>query len=195
MEDPSLRAALLTLIEDPDSGLIVIVDSDPDGALHISSCDVLRDPISWTQSVSDIATRVSVTWKSQGVDDDGNPTTEDVTERIIDAPLELRHGTRAVSISTELQSADDAQDVASRVLARTSSNAWRAEGLTLDDEDIAPTDELITLLLTLLDGTSRIGSAIILTDLPDWAPAGESVGVYFRRSGSVQAFVGGTLGA
>ena len=112
MEDPSQREALLLLIENTD-GTIIIVEADPDTGFVVSACDSQRDPISWTQSVSDIATRVAVTWKQQGVDDEGKPTTKDVKEQVVNAPLELQHGTRSVSVSTELQSSADALSVAS----------------------------------------------------------------------------------
>jgi hypothetical protein len=188
LEDPALRLSLLLLIED-ETGTIVIVEGNPEESLRLSACDILRDPISWTQSVSDVATRVSVTWKAQGVDDQGLPTTTEVTEHLIDAALEAEHGTRAVSVSTELQSATDANAVAQRVLKRTSSDAWRASGLTLDDDDIAGNDQGRSLLLDLLDGTSRIGAPIVITDLPSWAPAGSESGVYLE--GGTYTYVGG----
>jgi len=168
--------------------LIVIVQSDPDEGVNVSACDVLRDPVTWIQSVADIATRAYVSWKQQGVDEEGLPTTTDITEVEIDAPLEQRHGTRTVSISTELQSQADAQDVASRVLARTSSDAWRAGGVTIDDDDLMPGDDT-EMLLFLLDGTSRIGSPVVLTDMPEWAPGGTRTGTYLE--GGTYSFTGG----
>ena len=71
-------------------------------------------------------TRVAVGWLVQGVDDDGLPTTTEATEQVIDAPLEVEYGTRRVQVSTQLQDADDARDVADRILARTSVTDWRA---------------------------------------------------------------------
>lgn len=167
---------------------IVIEEVDPNSGATISACDILRDPVTWIQSVADVATRSSVTWKLQGVDEEGNPTTTDVTEYVIDEPLEERHGTRSVSVSTELQSQADARSVAGRVLARTSSDAWRAGGLTIDDEDLTPGEDT-ELLLYLLDGTSRIGLPIVLTDLPVWTPGGTRTGTYLE--GGTYSFVGG----
>jgi hypothetical protein len=167
---------------------IIIVETDPDAGVNITACDVLRDPVTWIQSVADLATRVYVSWKQQGVDDEGLPTTTDVTEVEIDASLEQQHGTRSVSVSTELQSAADAQNVAQRVLTRTSSDAWRAGGLTIDDEDLTPGDDT-EMLLFLLDGTSRIGLPIVFTDLPSWSPGGTRTGTYLE--GGTYAFTGG----
>ena len=168
---------------------ITIVETDPETGFDISACDLLRDPVSWVQSVADIATRVNVTWKLQGVDDEGLNTTTDVTERVIDAALEQQYGTRGVSVSTELQSATDAEDVAQRVLTRTSADSWRANGLTLDDEDLNATEEDVSLMLGLLDGTSRIGAPMVIGELPSWAPAGATAGVYLE--GGTYRYVGG----
>jgi hypothetical protein len=187
LEDPAERAALIHFVD--DDGVISIEESDPTAAFKVSACDVLRDPVDWAQSVADLATRVNVTWKQQGVDDEGKNTTTDVTEHVIDPALELTHGTRAVSVSTELQSAADASNVAAQVMARTSSDAWRASGFTIDDDDLNTAAEDIALMLDLLDGTSRVGAPIIVNELPTWAPAGESTGVYLE--GATYRFVGG----
>jgi hypothetical protein len=187
LEDPAQRASLLKLAL--VGGVIVVVQGDPDVGFDLSSCVVLRDPVTWVQDVSDIITRVSVEWLVQGVDDDGLPTTEEATELVVDTAREARHGTRGASISTQLQSAVDAQDVAQRVMARSTPTSWRAEGLTIDDDDVDPTLDGIALVLALLDGTRRIGAAIVLGDLPSWTPSGASVGVYLE--GGTYTFVDG----
>ena len=168
---------------------IVIEPVNPDEGFDLSACLIERDPVTWVQDVSDVVTRVAVTWKLQGVDDEGNPTTEDVTERIVDSGLESRHGTRAVSLSSQLQDATDALHVAEQILARTSSDAWRAEGLTVDDDDVYPTPVGVALMLDLLDGTSRIGAPIVIGDMPEWAPSGTDASVYLE--GGTYRFVGG----
>lgn len=187
LEDPALRASLLQLAL--VDGRIVVVQSDPDIGFDLSACVILRDPVTWVQDVSDVLTRVSVGWLVQGVDDEGKPTTTDATELVVDPALEVVHGTRGASISTQLQAALDAQDVAQRVLSRSSPDGWRADGLAVDDNDVDGTAEGIALLLDLLDGTSRIGAAIVLGDLPSWTPAGSDVGVYLE--GGTYRFVGG----
>lgn len=168
---------------------IVVVQGDPDVGYDLSACVILRNPVTWVQDVSDVMTRVSVGWLVQGVDGDGLPTTTAATELVVDAALEAQYGTRGASISTQLQAATDAQDVAQRVLARSSPSGWRADGLTIDDDDVEGTPEGIALLLDLLDGTSRIGAPIVLGELPNWTPAGTDVGVYLE--GGTYRYVGG----
>lgn len=168
---------------------IVIVQSDPDTGFNLSACVVLRDPVTWVQDVSDVVTRVAVGWKVQGTDDEGNPTTSDATEQVVDADMEVLYGTRRVQVSTELQSATDAANVASRVLARTSDTDWRAEGITIDDDDVETGNAGTTLVLDMLDGTSRIGAPVVLGDLPVWTPAGSVAGVYLE--GGTYRFIGG----
>jgi len=187
LEDPSLRASLLKLHE--DAGTIVIVQADPSSGIDLSACVVLRDPVTWLQSVSDVVTRVAVGWKVQGVDDTGLPMITDATVQQVDGPLEVLYGTRRVSVSTELQAAEDATEVAARILARTSPADWRAEGLTIDDEDVLPDEAGVAMMLNLLDGTSRIGAPVVLNDLPGWSPGGTVAGVYLE--GGTYRFVGG----
>jgi hypothetical protein len=168
---------------------IEIAPKDPDTGFNLSACQVLRDPVTWHQSVADLVTRVAVGWLVQGVDDDGLPTTTDSTVQVVDAGLEALYGTRRVQVSTQLQAADDATDVADRILARTSATDWRADGVTLDDDEIPAGPEGVALLLDLLDGTSRIGAPVVLGEMPSWTPAGASAGVYLE--GGTYRFVGG----
>lgn len=168
---------------------IVIIGSDPTTGFDLSACVILRDPVTWVQDVSDVITRTSVSWKVQGVDEEGNPTTTEATERAIDATLETRYGTRNASVSTQLQAAADAQEVASKVLARATPSGWRATGIAIDDDDVTGNAEGVGLVLDLLDGTSRIGAPITIGDLPEWSPAGASAGVYLE--GGSYSFIGG----
>lgn len=186
VEDPDLRSPLAHL--EMVDGVIVIVEGGATGtALEISACDVLRDPVQWTQTVADVTTRVSVTWLEQGLDDNGQPSTTDRTVTTVDADLEAQYGQRGLSVQTLLQSAADADDVADRVLARTSAYGWRAEGIYLDDDTLeTPDARAAVTLLELLDGTRRNGRSIRLTDLPDWSPVGHDVGVYLE--GGTYAF-------
>lgn len=188
LEDPALRAALLTLQLD-GSNVIVIVRTNPDAGYDLTACVILREPLSWVQDVSDVATRASVTWKVQGLDNEGNPTTSDATESVVDPALESQYGTRNVSVSTELQAATDAQAVAQRIMARATPEGWRATGLAIDDEDVTGGPEGAALMLGLLDGTSRIGAPIVIGDLPAWSPAGGTTGVYLE--GGAYQYVGG----
>lgn len=160
--------------------VIEVVQSDPDAGLDLSACMILREPVSWVQDVSDVVTRVAASWLVQGVDDEGLPTTTDSTVHVVDTALEEQVGTRSVSVSTQLQSETDAQDVAQRILARTSPEGWRADGLTIDDEDVDNSIEGISTMLFLLDGTSRIGTPLVVGDLPPWSPTGAEAGVYLE---------------
>lgn len=180
VEDPTNRASqyLLELVDD-----VVRIVPNPGqlGALEVSACDLLRDDVAWEQDTQDVITRAAVTWQEQGVDDDGVPTTTERTETLIDAELEAQYGVRRVSLSTQLQSAADAQAIAVKLLARTSVSDWRASGLVVEDASLDDADQDDTdRLLTLLDGTSRNGLAVSLVDLPMWSPAGDVVPVYLE---------------
>lgn len=169
---------------------IEIGQGDPNTGHDLSACMILRDPITWVQDVSDVVTRVAVGWNVQGVDTDGLTTTTEATEQLVDVALEVQHGTRRVQVSTDLQSAADAADVAQRILSRsTPVDGWRAEGLTIDDDDVLASSDGVALVLDLLDGTSRIGAPLVLGDLPFWSPAGADAGVYLE--GGTYRFVGG----
>jgi hypothetical protein len=190
LEDTAARVALRTLTL--TGGTIKVVVGTTPGAVNLSACALLRDPVSWEQSAADVLTRASVTWKEQGTDTDtGKPTATDRTTTVIDTTLEPTYGTRAASISTELTAGPDATEVAARVLARASTAAWRATGVTLDDAwttDTVPAD--VGTLLDLLDGTRRIGAPILLAGLPgEWTPINGTVPVYLE--GGTYAFSDG----
>jgi hypothetical protein len=181
MEDTSERAAMFTL--ELENGVVVIVPGTAtDAALEVSACDVLRDPVKWRQDVADVSTRVAVTWLEQTLDDDGNPDPTERTVTVIDAGLEAAHGQRRIAVSTLLQSQADAIDVAGHILGRTNITDWRADGITIDDDDsLTLVDvETVRMLLALLDGTRRIGMPIRLVDLPAWSPSGPVLPVYLE---------------
>jgi hypothetical protein len=166
VEDASTRAPLFTLLEGTD-GIVRIVTA---GGRVLSACEVLREPVSWVQSVSDVSTRAVVSWQEQTLDDEGQPAPTERTVTVVDVDAEVELGTRRISLSTLLQSSGDAAAVADRLLARTSSSDWRARSFTVDDVLLAGTEANKGLLLDLLDGTSRIGLPIRVVDLPAWAP-------------------------
>jgi hypothetical protein len=172
LEDPANRAALLNLAL--VGGVITVVQGDPSTGFDLSACLIRRDPVRWVQDVADLVTRVAVGWKVQGLDPAGLPITTDATEQVVD---------------TDLTTAADAADVASRVLARTAPEAWRADGLVIDDDYVTPDPDGVALVLDLLDGTSRIGAPIVLGDLPYWSPAGADAAVYLE--GGAYRFTGG----
>jgi hypothetical protein len=191
VEDPDTRPPEYVLAVDPDTGLVEITDASVvAGGVQISACDVLRDPVSWIQNVADVATRVAVTWLEQGVDDAGLPTTTDRTYLTVDAALEVDYGQRGMSVSTMLSAQSDAADVANRVLARSSLTGWRIDGLVVDDVELDLTGPpAVSLVLKLLDGTTRNGLPIALVDLPAWSPVGTATACYLE--GGKYAFVDG----
>jgi hypothetical protein len=190
VEDPANRAALFTLAM-VDGVVVIIPRGSAAAVLDISACDVLRDPVRWEQSVSDVSTRVAVQWLEQAVDDEGKPTTNEHTETLVDAELEVDHGKRRISVSTLLTTSADAADVATRILARTGSTGWRVSGFQIvDDASLEVVDdEAVRMMMRLLDGTSRIGLPIRLVDMPTWSPVAPTVGVYLE--GGEYLFAGG----
>lgn len=193
IEDPGTRAALNVLVQQPD-GTVVIAQGTIPNALEISACDVLRAPVQWEQAVADVSTRARVTWLEQLPPDpnSGQISTTEHSVQIIDADLESSFGTRAVSVSTILQSATDANAVAARVLGRTHLTDWRASGLTIDDDLSldSPDADAASMMLDLLDGAGRNGKGLNLTDLPPWAPNAPTVGVFLE--GGDYTFEAGT---
>ena len=181
LEDPNTRPSLY-LLEEGSDGIVRIVPAPAlDAAVQLSACDVLREDVTWTQDVSDVITRAAVGWQEQGVDDEGEVETTDRTVTVIDTALEVTYGSRRLSLTTQLQDEDDARTVARRLLDRTSDTDWRAAGLAIDDAELDAGPDDVERLLTLLDGTSRNGRSIQLTDLPPWAPApGGTVGVHLE---------------
>ena len=138
-----------------------------------------RTRFRWQQDVGDVVTRAAIGWLEQVPPNADNPSTStlDHTHTTIDAARVLLYGKRRYGVSTQLVADADAANVAQRILNRTQLG-WRASGLTVDDslsEEMSP-----TVLLDLLDGTSRNGLLLKLTDLPTWSPVGEEVGVYLE---------------
>ena len=173
VEDPSGRASLYRL--EMVDGLVVVVQVGEGGTV-LSACDVLRDPVEFTQDVSDITTRAAVSWLEQITDDQGLPGTAEHTVTVIDADLEATYGTRRISLTTQLTTSADAVDVANRLMARLTDGGWRGAGLVVDDGRL----DQAAQTLTLLDGTSRIGLPVRVTDLPPWSPAGSVLPVYLE---------------
>lgn len=154
------------------NGIVVIgpITSVP-GSLSLDACSLSRDPVRWIQDVADVSTRVAVTWREQTLDDKGQPAPTDRVETTTDATLEGRVGTRRIAVSTQLAATGPAQSLAANILGRTSTPGWRLSGLTWDAQDDAPLSSAeLTNMMTLLDGTTRNGAPIVVTDLPGWSP-------------------------
>jgi hypothetical protein len=191
LEDPALRLALYELGLVGGIIRIVPVDftDDPDAPPSISACDIIRDPVTFYQDVSDIATRVSVTWQEQTVDEDLNPTTVAHRVEAVNEGREVDAGTRAVNLDSLVVTAPQAQAVADQLIARLGAS-WRISGLTVADADMSvPDATAATSLIILLNGVTRGGQPLLLTDLPAWSPTGPTAPIYLE--GGTYSFVRG----
>jgi hypothetical protein len=172
LADPRVQSALYVLYVGDDGLVHVGPTTAANNAIELDACDVLLDPVVWKQAVSDVVTRVAVTWQEQTVDEEGEPAA--ATERtytLIDAALEARLGTRRAAVSTVLVSEADAIGIGQLILGRLHLASWRVGGLTWRTDDGMDPDQA-SRALDLLDGTRRLGAAILLTDLPPWSPNG-----------------------
>lgn len=175
--DPVRRLAL-------SAGQIVVVGSTAGDVTILSACDLIRDPVRWRQDSGDVVTVAAVSWQEQTVDDKGQPKPTTRTETVTSAAGVARFGTRRLSVTTDLVAAVDAATMAGRLLALADDVAWRMDGLTLDTGRTL--DQLDTVddatraraLFALLDGTSRLGRAVTLVDMPAYAPRGAESSAY-----------------
>jgi hypothetical protein len=150
----------------------------------ISACDLLEEPVSWTQDSADVVTVVQVGWAEQGVDDEGMLAVTDRTVTVTDTAALSMFGTRNLSIATELIRESDATDLAELVLRQARAVGWRLNGLVWDTAVTAEHIDSLsdgtrqTALMSLLDGTIRMGLGVTLVDMPAYAPRGAVSGVY-----------------
>ena len=185
LEDPAHRVPLFEFDYNGNIVVVPIEFADPDTAPPaISACDVLRDPVAYVISVADIATRIDLTWLGQPVDPNApDAATTEEHFRIVATPRERQYGTRAVSVQTLLTTSADASRVADQLLGRLNAT-WRIEGLVYSDADVTvPDANAARTILTLLNGVTRGGQAILLTDLNPASPVGESAPVYLEGGG------------
>lgn len=183
LENPALRASVQEFSE--TGGLIIITQSSRSDISVISACDLIEDGVTWRQDTADVITVVAVTWLEQGTDDEGQPTTTERTVTITDSEALATYGTRRLSVSTELINSADASSLANRILAQARAVAWRLDGLQVDTGvtkawEVPSVDDATRQigLLNLLDGTSRMGAALTLVDMPPYAPRGAISSVY-----------------
>jgi hypothetical protein len=188
IEDPPSRTALSTFAL--SGGQIVIMVSGRD-VTNVSACDLLEDGAAWRQDSADVITVVAVTWLEQGVDDSGQPETTERTVTVTDSAAVATFGTRRLSVSTELISQADAQAMANRLIAQARAVKWRIDGITLDTATVPETNGSISDqeremgLLNMLDGTIRMGLALLLVDMPAYAPLG-GVSAYYVEGGTYE---------
>jgi len=163
------------------NGIVTIVNNTerPAGRTVLDACQIPAESLTWIRDVSDVITRVDATWNEQTVDDDGLPSPTDRGIRVLDAELEAAFGVRRLGLSTPLVTAADATDAAERVLFRTRNPQGRIDGLTWDLGMFPPAAGVdMADALDLLDGTIRIGRAMIVDGADLW-PAGDgTIGLY-----------------
>jgi hypothetical protein len=167
--------------KNPTTGVVEIVPAAPTTTgVRLSACDVLLDPVRWSQSTADVATRVAARWF------DPAPDPTDPTERTAnaaDTELEKVLGARRVSVSTQLAQSTAALSLADQLLARLSRRGWTITGIVWElAGDVGPDDAATAL--TLMDATTRISAPITLTDLPDWSPIPDDRAALYLEGGT-----------
>lgn len=188
LEYAPARAPLFRLSRDPGSELLVVTPVDGSRVLQVSACDLLAAPARFVQDVSDVVTVVAVRWLEQTLDDDGFPAPTERSVIVTDPALVAELGTRRLSLGTILASSAAASTVAEGILARTATTDYRASGLLLAAADLDYDDQ--QLVTRLLDGTARTALPMLLVDLPEWAPADDSVPLYLE--GGTYSYVAGS---
>jgi hypothetical protein len=182
IEDPRERAAVRQFIY--NDGIITIEAVGRGGTSTISACDVLMDPVSWLQDVSDVVTTVNVGWLEQTVNDKGEQAPTDRYFTSDDTDAQAVYGIVRYSVSTELTNIQDAGVLAAGILAQSRFTGWRMDGLALDTaampDELESVDDATraTAFFNLLDGTTRMGAPITLADLPIYAPRGGTDSMY-----------------
>lgn len=194
LESLSDRAALYTLNRGTDLVVRIAPKSlDSVGGVILDACDVLLEPVRWRHDIEDMATQVSVTWREQTLDDKGQPAPTDRTITSTNTVLEQTIGRHRVAVSTQLSRLSSAGLVADAVLGRTGNQQWRVGGLTwrADTTDQLDADAL-TRMMQLLDGTTRNGLPLMLTNLPAWSPVpGDEAVPLFLEGGTYSSQDGG----
>lgn len=178
IEDVAERGAVQVL--EMIGGFVTIVTSSerPSGRTTIDGCHIDTAELTWIRDVSDVITRVDATWKEQTVDGDGLPKPTDRSIRVSDPELEAAYGVRRLGLTTPLITDTDARAVAERVMFRTTTPQGRVDGLTWDLGRFPPADGPdMGAALDLIDGTVRIGRALIVENADLW-PDGGPIGLY-----------------
>lgn len=175
MEDPATRQSLAVFADNGSGTIIITGNTRPANGVVISACDVIEDGVAFTQDVTDVLTRIDLTWQEQTLDGDGLPAPTERHIVIDDANAQASWGIRRLGYSTQLTTAADGQAIAQRVLDRSRALGWKASGIVWDTRLPVDgwSDSLRTGLMHLLDGTRRIGCALVITDLPAWSPTTE----------------------
>lgn len=170
LEDMNSRPAMLVLVKQGSVIVIAPPTVAPRGAVTVDACSVLLDPVQWEQTTADIATRTVVSYQDQT--DPVNPKAMTVSS--VDAVAEQTYGRLRLQLDTELTAKTDAQYISDALLARVTASSmtlWRVAGLTWRaelDEPLTPAQ--LSAVMQILDGATRLGLPILLTNLPSWSP-------------------------
>jgi hypothetical protein len=170
IEDVDNRAPMLRLKSTGAGGTVVIVPVDSQtavnsGGITLDACEVLLEPVQWTQTTEDDSTRVALTWS----DPSTTPATSR-TETAINATAETATGRRRVAITTELNALVDAQRVAQAALGRLTTPGWRVDGITWTMLLAPITPDTLQRVMKVLDGVTRLGLPVLIVGLPSWSP-------------------------
>jgi hypothetical protein len=186
-EDPDDRAAVRQLVM--DNGVIIIVEGGGATSSTMSACDILQEPVKWSQTSGDVVTVVAVQWLEQTLNDEGIPAPTERQLVVNDTAAQATYGTIRYSVSTELTGVVDAGALAGNILARSRYTGWKVDGLTMDTATLPATVASVddrtraSAFFNLLDGTARMGASVTITDMPDYAPRG-AVNSVFVEGGS-----------
>ena len=181
-----LVGAFVTIVVDTESGR-------PPGQTVIDGCQIPTEPLTWIRDVTDVLTRIDVTWLEQTTSE-GLPAPTERRIRVLDSAAELEYGVRRMGLSTQLTSSADAIDVGNRILGRTRSPQGRVDGLTWDLGRYPPTaGEPMGAALDLLDGTTRLGRGLVVENADLW-PGGDTIGLYLDGGRYTFDAAGWTLG-
>jgi len=187
LESPNLRAPLRRLAY--VAPWVVIVDvSTAAGAFQLDPCVPDLAPIEWRQTMSDLVTGVSVTYYTADPTDSTRDvgTTITVVEPGAESPSRP-WGVRRMTIDSDLTSAADATDAATRILARLSTPSWRLNNITVDPATAVVSDADMLKLITL---RSRHGLPVTISPLPSWSPPSADLFSGYLEGGEISSIQG-----
>lgn len=168
IEDVNTRPAALTLSDAGGLVHVVVSATATANAMPITACDIDLEPVQFILDMTDTLSMIAVQWMDQTVNTEGKLAPTQRTVEVTSPETMAAIGARRMSVSTQLTQQTDATAQANQWLARSSTLAWRVEGLrwTTSDDRLGPDD--IATAMNLLDGIKRNGLPIALTDLPPW---------------------------
>lgn len=171
-EDLDKRQALYAL-KIPPTGSITI-DPAAQNAVIVPA-NSITDKVTIKRDTTDLATLIDIRWKETTYNDKGELETHDHSETTRDAARLAEYGHRSLSISTDLDSAQQARELAERTLARTAPGGWQIPAATW--HTTTPDTNPLSVIAAL-DSTRRIGLPIMITGVATWVPGAPNIPVY-----------------